>query len=291
MAAVSNYPRLPRPGTGRRRVHLAEDVLPLSSRRVDRKAGVIRGVKVLGRFSDNNREYTPEAMRRAIPLYEGASVRTDHPAKPTEERKAREVFGWLRNVRVEDGSLWADLHYLKSHPMAESICETAERNPELMGLSHNADGRGEDVGGRFVVSEIVQVRSVDLVTDPATVNGLFESQRRRSMYGRLRLQRRRVREGKVHPGIVEACMDIIGQDDLGADEKVERISRLLSAHEGDDDAPGSTDDDQGDTDYDDPAQTAESRRRRSRSGRDLLENSRPVPRGASAVISFLRGAW
>ena len=60
--------------------------------------------------------------------------------------------------------------------MAERICEAAERMPDVFGLSHNAGGDGDyDKNGIFVVSNIVEVRHVDLVADPATTKSLQES--------------------------------------------------------------------------------------------------------------------
>ena len=46
---------------------------------VDRQAGVIRGVKILGLESRNGRSYLPEALSQAAPLYEGAKVNVNHP--------------------------------------------------------------------------------------------------------------------------------------------------------------------------------------------------------------------
>ena len=75
----------------------------------------------------------------------------------------------------KDGALYADLHYLKSHEMAESVCEAAERNPTLYSLSHNADAAGaKDADGWFVIDQITEVRSVDLVDTGATNKSLFE---------------------------------------------------------------------------------------------------------------------
>lgn len=145
--------------------------------RVDRAAGIIRGVRVIGPRSDNGRQYLPEALLKAIPRYEKASVRTNHPRKPDDQRDVNEVFGWLESVRqAPDGGLMADLHVLNpKSDLAESVFNAAERAPHLYGLSHNAQGEGEVKGGVFVVHEITEIRSVDLVTDPATTKGLFES--------------------------------------------------------------------------------------------------------------------
>lgn len=47
--------------------------------------------------------------------------------------------------------------------------------PDAFGLSHNAQGEGDEKDGIFVVSKIVEVRHVDVVADPATTKSLSES--------------------------------------------------------------------------------------------------------------------
>ena len=82
--------------------------------------------------------------------------------------------GHPKDVAAREDGLYGDLHYLRSHPLAEMTAEAAERLPEALGLSHNAEGRVAQSGGTAVVEEIVRVRSVDLVADPATTRSLFE---------------------------------------------------------------------------------------------------------------------
>lgn len=148
--------------------------------RVDREAAVLKHVKILGPKSANGRLYTEAAIKGAAPLYEGAKVRINHPIKADEPRQAEDVFGWLRNVAVaSDGCLYGDLHYLKSHPLAERIVEAAERNPSLYGLSHNVEAEVDHDGDLLSVTRIVEVKSVDLVADPATTHGLFEQRQQR----------------------------------------------------------------------------------------------------------------
>lgn len=143
---------------------------------MDREAGIIYGVKVLGLKSDNGREYLPEAVQSAIALYEGRSVRTNHPKRGRDSRDVHEVFGWLEGVEVdESGGLRGNLRILNPRTeLAESVMNAAESAPHLFGLSHNAEGDVVTQGGRKVVREILEVHSVDLVTDPATTKGLFE---------------------------------------------------------------------------------------------------------------------
>lgn len=144
---------------------------------VDRDNGIIRDVKILGLVSENNRRYLPEAVKSAKHLYEGIKVNINHPESSGDQRNAEDRFGKLINVYfVEGEGLYGDLMFLKSHPMAERVCEAAERMTDVFGLSHNAQGDGiDDRDGCFVIKEIVSVRHVDLVSDPATTRSLSEA--------------------------------------------------------------------------------------------------------------------
>jgi hypothetical protein len=150
-----------------------------SGSKVDRTAGVIRGVKLIGFESRNNRIYPPKVLKEAVHLYEGAKVNIDHPERgPGQERKYSDRFGAIKNVRfVEGQGLYGDFHFNPHHPMTEQVLWDAENNPEALGFSHNATLRlGKPQGGKEVIESIVQIRSMDLVADPATTTSLFESE-------------------------------------------------------------------------------------------------------------------
>lgn len=167
-------------------VTLRESAQSATFEQVDRQAGLIRGVKVLGRISPNKHkipgaekgtEYTTEAMQAAIPLYEGAPVYKNHPPRTHVDvvRPISEEFGWLTNPVLRDAGIYADLHLFTSDPDAQKILEAAEKNPRAFALSHNADGRFEVRNGKAYIVEIPEVRSVDIVTRGGTVSSLFES--------------------------------------------------------------------------------------------------------------------
>lgn len=145
---------------------------------IDTEAGVIRGVKILGRISRNGREYTDRAMEQAKKLYEGRAVNTDHPdrSQPQADRKVSERFGVLEAIVLKADGVYGDLKYLKTHPQAATIVEMAQRMPGMVGLSHNAQGSLTRKGDKWQVESLESVRSVDLVADPATNRGLFESE-------------------------------------------------------------------------------------------------------------------
>jgi hypothetical protein len=158
-----------------------------SSARVDREAGIIHDVCILGPESFNNegklrRKYTAECMMDAAPLYEGAMVNADHPPghNPNHDREVDKRLGKFRNTHLcSDGRIRGDFIVLKTHPMAERIFEAAS-NPDLhdvFGFSQVVDYLAEIASAGYEsVTKITRVCSVDLVADPATTRSLFESQ-------------------------------------------------------------------------------------------------------------------
>jgi hypothetical protein len=148
--------------------------------RVDREAGIIRDVLILGSRSANGRTYTADAMSAAARLYEGVSVYIDH--QPEGRRSYRDKIGWLTAVSFREGALRGDLHINPSHPAAAQLLWDAEHHPAAVGLSHDAEGRVVTRDGQTIVEAIESVRSVDLVAEPATTQSLFED---KSMPSRL----------------------------------------------------------------------------------------------------------
>jgi hypothetical protein len=144
--------------------------------RVDRDAGVIKGVKILGLSSKNNRIYEPAAVAKAIPLYEGAKANVNH-VRPGEPRPYQDRIGSLKNVTARDDGLYADFHFNPKHPLAEQLIWDAEHAPENVGFSHDVQARTSRRSGKVIVEEISSVTGVDLVANPATTNGLYEEDR------------------------------------------------------------------------------------------------------------------
>ena len=145
--------------------------------RVDREGGVICGVKILGLESRNRRSYLPEALTQAARLYEDAKVNVNHPkGNPGAPRDYQDRMGVIRNVEARPGEgLFADFYFNPKHGLAEQLIWDAEHAPENVGFSHNVEARTVRQGERVVVEAITRVQSVDLVADPATTRGLFES--------------------------------------------------------------------------------------------------------------------
>jgi hypothetical protein len=145
---------------------------------VDRDAGVIRSVRILGRTSRNGREYSDTALKQAARFYDRLGVNLNHPERQKTDgaRAVEDGFGWLESIDVRADGVYGDLHYFRAHPCADVIVEAAVRNPRRFGLSHHAEGRVMQHQGKLVVESIESVRSVDVVQNPATNLGLFESE-------------------------------------------------------------------------------------------------------------------
>lgn len=201
----------------------------LAKGEVDRELGIIKGVKVLGEESANGKVYRRAVRERAHRLMEGKVVNIDHHAerpKPGQKVKRPNVpwsarFGVLQNVHERDDGTYADLKYLKEHREANTICEAAETMPHILGMSILGEGPCHEEGGKLIVDAIDILDSVDIVTDGATVQGLFES------------------AGDEEPGHEEAmseglCAAIVGvfkDSSLSTEEKLKKIKHIVKFDE------------------------------------------------------------
>lgn len=161
--------------------------MDLSQASVDRANSVIFKVKVLAKSSQNRHgmpgcdgtDYMPSAHAQARALYEGREVNVGHPPRndPDAERAPSDRNGVLFNARDVGGETFADWQLIPSHPMTPTFLDCAE-NPRLHGqfaMSHNAKGFGTVREGRYQITEIPLVRSVDVVTRGGCNRTLFES--------------------------------------------------------------------------------------------------------------------
>lgn len=155
-------------------VRLTERFAPSRGLRVDREAGVIRNCHLLGWKSLNNREYLASGVDAQ--LYENAPVNLGH-VKPGQVRSLADRIGRIVNARKGPSGVFGDFEYLRSHPMANVICEAAERMPTAFGFSHTARGREKPGTAGRVIEALQVVESVDLVLDPATTKGLVAESR------------------------------------------------------------------------------------------------------------------
>jgi len=125
--------------------------------RVDRTAGVIRGVKLLGLNSRNGRRYRENALTDAIALYEGAKVNINHPkGHPLSPRDYQDRLGVVRGVEFRAGEgLFGDLHFnsqaftFGATRLGCRARSAKRRHVAQCARSHQARGRGNRRRGNY----------------------------------------------------------------------------------------------------------------------------------------------
>ena len=121
-------------------------------------------------------------LEGAVSLYEGAKVNINHPkGHPLSPRDYQDRLGVVRGVEFRAGEgLFGDLHFNPKHALSEQLVWDAEHAPQNVGMSHNVLARTTRSGNDTVVEAITKVQSIDLVADPATTSGLYESRELRA---------------------------------------------------------------------------------------------------------------
>lgn len=158
----------------------ARPIASIKQANLNRELGVIEGTTLIGAISKNKRRYSTEALKKVAAMAEGLPAYVNHvkPEDAFKPRDVRDLIGRHQNVRfVEDGQgprVVSDLHLLEhQRPWVFSL---AERLGDVVGNSLVSRGYVAMEGDTEVVKDIAQLRSADLVSDPASTKGLFESE-------------------------------------------------------------------------------------------------------------------
>lgn len=179
--------------------------------RVSVSGNVVQNVKLLGKESKNGRIYSERALQDAARLYEGAAIYFDH-AKEDGNRSIRDLAGQVRRPRWSGTEVRGDLQLIdlgegRVSPLA-LFKAIAEQMPSAAGMSHSASGvlvPGAKDGDLEVVESLDAVHSVDLVTNPATTAGLFESLQNHATEARMEIKDLTLDELKrQRPDLLEA---------------------------------------------------------------------------------------
>ncbi len=148
------------------------------SGQVDRAAGIIRGVAVItaGPALGHGVEIdaiTLAQVCKTAQEYSGGLKVVDRHTKSSDS--VFSTTGMLRNFRVEDGKVKADLHLLDSETNREKLMEMAEKIPDTFGLSIAFSGPSEDRDGKSF-ARCTEIFNAALVDQPAAnPSGLFSA--------------------------------------------------------------------------------------------------------------------
>lgn len=145
---------------------------------VDRQAGIIRGVSVisegpvLGHSKDAD-AITLSQVLSAAKAFSGGLKVVDRHTKGTDSIFS--TAGFLRDFRIEDKKVKADLHILSTEPNRDKLLEMAEKIPDTFGLSIAFSGEDETREGKNY-ARCVEIYNAALVGEPAAnASGLFSA--------------------------------------------------------------------------------------------------------------------
>jgi len=152
----------------------------LESAQVDRAGNMLRNVKLLGKHSKNGREYSEQALNDAARLYHNAPFYLDHPTKKELQeregvRSVNDLAGRVVTARRVGDAVFGDIQVLEREPVKSLVFALAEQMPKMAGNSHRVQAKVRAGERGDVVESVSRVFGVELVTDPATTAGLFES--------------------------------------------------------------------------------------------------------------------
>lgn len=147
-----------------------------------RDLNIIEGTVLITSLSQNGagkggRRYSDGALKQIASMAEGLPAYLNHvaPEQAFRPRDVKDLIGVHRNVRYHphEGKITSDLHVMEHQ--APLVFGIAEKLGDHIGNSLVSRGLVQMEGETEVVKEVLAVRSADLVSDPATTRGLFES--------------------------------------------------------------------------------------------------------------------
>lgn len=146
----------------------------------DRDDRLIRDVSLLGKRSQNGHTYTDAALRESTGQLKGAGVFVDHPMKSelrerSGTRSVRDLTGKVISARVNGDRVKGDVKVLEGED-GDRLLALAEQMPGAAGFSIRGAGeKRRDGDGNVFVESVTEIGGADVVVDPATTDGLFES--------------------------------------------------------------------------------------------------------------------
>lgn len=159
-------------GKARIKEHFTEN----ASFNIDKENKVLKDVAILGSVSKNGRKYTTRALEDASKIFEGAKSFIGHIDFYESSHDPRNFLGRFTNLYIKDQKVFAST-FRVTNPAHWSFIEAiAENDPTAIGFSIDAVGEIKD----GEVLTLTEGYSVDLVSDPATNSGLFESYSKRN---------------------------------------------------------------------------------------------------------------
>lgn len=137
---------------------------------------IIKNVSLMGAESANGYTYTEGALKDAQRLLEGTVQYINHDFSDLP-RDVMGSFSETRNVRYDASKqkVVGEMHLVDTPLIRNEVFPRIERFSNKFGNSIVGYGEAEEQDGHEFVTTLTAIESCDLVSDPATNKGLFES--------------------------------------------------------------------------------------------------------------------
>lgn len=140
-----------------------------------REGSVWRVVLIKAGTSLNGNHYPKNVLMESAGLFENvnAFARSDEEHVADQAKSVKNIVGFFREVKYEEGKITADFHILKAAEwLRENVLDAWQQGKkDLIGFSIVAEGTGriQNRQGKTIrmVESITKVSSVDVVVDPA----------------------------------------------------------------------------------------------------------------------------
>jgi hypothetical protein len=142
---------------------------------VDAETRTLRNVVLCGPTSKNGYNYPPSCFgdnQHVIALYENKPVCIDHNSENPLVRGLRDIAGFIKNVRFENGRPVGDIELESAIDCGVDLLGLAQRKRKGIGMSHVAKCKMSR--DKRTVELVEQVVTVDVVVNPATTSTFFE---------------------------------------------------------------------------------------------------------------------
>ena len=208
----------------------------LKEANIDDQLFQLKGVCLFGtRFSENNREYSSNAVNDLLNLSEGAKMHLNHISKDEKRNYggARDIKTWggiFSDPERRGDAIHATLECRESiYPLLKDI---ARLSPKKVGFSLDAMISVSNENGKEVIEGIKQLREFSLVSAGATISNLFEAiQNGTNSDVQEFVDAIEGRQDVDYKGLQEFLEDLKGNNERGLKENKIKDGRKLSRQE------------------------------------------------------------
>jgi hypothetical protein len=200
---------------------------------VDAETRTLRNVVLCGPTSKNGYNYPPSCFgdnQHVIALYENKPVCIDHNSENPLVRGLRDIAGFIKNVRFENGRPVGDIELESAIDCGVDLLGLAQRKRKGIGMSHVAKCKMSR--DKRTVELVEQVVTVDVVVNPATTSTFFEQALQETSKVDLETLKAELDSTKARYAVLESDLtranELIGQHKSENDKLLTEVTSLRS---------------------------------------------------------------